>query len=366
MQILQIKISELPSYIESTEYKNSTILPITRARAISQFNNPDASPEDVALLIAINDRKEITGYIGILPGKAIVNGYEEKIFWNSGWWVDPEKGRNISMLLFYNMIGVCRNRILIADLTKHTTKILSYSGFFELPQTKKGIRGFFRFTFKTILPNKFPGLKKAYPAFALADAVLNSLFIPFFLYKKNKFKLSKNYSLVQVKDVDKECSDFIDSAQKDILHFRNSQEINWIIKNPWIRKGNKNNDAEAQLYYFTTIANNFNNVCLKISKNNTIVAVIFLNKRDDELKMPYFFCHMEEKEIVLKILIRYLLNNKAITFTTWHSDFVKYFSEHSIFLMKKEVYLQSAYSKDLSLFQEGFNLQDGDGDMAFT
>jgi hypothetical protein len=366
MKILEIKISELPSFIESPEFNNSKILPITRARAISQFNNPDASSEDTALLIAINDHSEITGYIGILPGKVINNGVEEKIFWNSGWWVDPEKGRNVSMLLFYKMVEVCRNRIVIADLTEHTTKILSYSGFFELPPAQKGIRAFLRFTTATILPNKFPFLKKVSGVLLIMDTVLNFLASPFLIYKQ-RCKLPGNYSLSVNNTIDTELSDFIDKAQKNTTHFRNARELEWILKYPWIRKGNKKSDSEAQRYYFSTVSQQFENIWLKIKKEGNLVACAFLTRRDNEYKMPYFFCLSDNKQVMFKIFIDYMNRNKAIAFTTWQKDFVEYLLKQSPFLIKKEVNMQSAYSKDLSqIFQNGFYLQDGDGDMAFT
>ncbi|MEJ6736632.1 MAG: hypothetical protein QNK84_06315, partial [Flavobacteriales bacterium] len=69
MTFREITIGELLEFIASDFYKNSTVIPISPQRAISQHHNPNSNPTDVALILALDKSENIIGFIGILPGK---------------------------------------------------------------------------------------------------------------------------------------------------------------------------------------------------------------------------------------------------------------------------------------------------------
>jgi hypothetical protein len=94
MKIREITVGELPDFVRSEEYALLKPKPITLSRALSQFKNPQARPEDVALVFA-SENHTLLAFAGILPHAA--KGSEELVFSNSGWWVHPELGRKLGL-----------------------------------------------------------------------------------------------------------------------------------------------------------------------------------------------------------------------------------------------------------------------------
>ena len=101
MLIKEIKICDLPGFLKSKEYSKLDIKPITELRALSQFNNPDADPDVVALICAINNN-ELLGFAGLLP--RYLNGENIRIFSNSCWWAHPQKGKGIAIPSVLNLL----------------------------------------------------------------------------------------------------------------------------------------------------------------------------------------------------------------------------------------------------------------------
>ena len=80
MKIRQIKVGELAQYLESDEYRRTTVIPITAQRAVSHIQNPRADVEDVALILAEEENGNVLGFIGLLPD-FIFQPEKKKVFW---------------------------------------------------------------------------------------------------------------------------------------------------------------------------------------------------------------------------------------------------------------------------------------------
>ena len=185
MQIREIKVGELLDFITSEEYQKLDIKPITELRAISQFHNPDADSDDIAIIYA-EKNNELLSFAGLLPKK--INGEDEKVFANSCWWASQTKGKGLAIPIFYQLLKRANNKLFIAESTPRAKSIIEKTGLFGEIKPHNGFRGFIRFYFATIIQKKYPGKSWISLPFILADFILNFLFLPVRGYFLSKFK----------------------------------------------------------------------------------------------------------------------------------------------------------------------------------
>jgi hypothetical protein len=369
MDLRQIKVCDLLTYIDSAEFINSQVIPITRHRAISQYHNPDAGPEDTALVLAYDKSNEVVGYIGILPEHININGRSEKIYTNSGWWVHPQKGRAAAMPLFYKMLDLCKDKMFFADLTPHTTQILLKTGLFEFPEPVIGFRGYLQYSFHTILPGKFKFFRYLRPVMELYDNFFNAIRGTGPGSRVKKLLSQSNIRVEEIYESDAESEKFIENHPSENITFRNKEALNWIIKYPWLRTGNEKTDQEARKYYFSTVAKEFNYHFRKVYRNNELMAVMLLTSRNRHFKVPYYFCQPADLSILPVVILKIITEKKALSLTTWQAELCAGLAKtgSGSFVHKKRISKQEAYSRGFpGLSLSSFRIQDGEGDMAFT
>lgn len=367
MDFRYIKIKELQDFLDSDIFRKSDVIPITSSRAISQLHNPDADKEDVALIFVEKD-SNILGYIGILPCILHIAGIKHKIYTNSGWWIHPQRGKKVAIPLFYKMLELYGSKLFFADLTPHTTQILSNIGIFRLPPSILGYRVFISFTFFTILARKVSALKQFNTFFKILDAITDS---PFLLYRKiwNFLHLVPQENSFKIMDeIDKEADHFIKLDIEKKSTFRDIASLHWICKYKWLI--NKENDRhnEASRYYFSTIANKFEYKFMKIYENNILSCILMISNKDGEVKIPYIFGCLSDTNLVLRILKRFLINSNINSLIVYNSLITKKLTvDKSPFLLLRVIEKQEAFSHELmNLLNNNISLQDGDGDMIFT
>ncbi|MEA3445574.1 MAG: hypothetical protein U9R19_12710, partial [Bacteroidota bacterium] len=187
MDYSEIKTKDLERFIQSAWFKNSPDLPVTTHRAISQVHNPRANPNDVCLILALNEQNKLLGYIGILPDNFADNSTH--FGWLSCWWVHPEKGSKVGFSLFLQALIVWEHRFVITDFTPQIKDIIEKTAMFNFAPAQFGIRGFMGFDLSTILPRKHKFFKKIKAVLKFADYALNNLNIFRTLLLKRKFSL---------------------------------------------------------------------------------------------------------------------------------------------------------------------------------
>lgn len=143
--------------------------------------------------------------------------------------------------------------------------------------------------------------------------------------------------------------------------------MNWLINNPWILSASKIDDFNKR-YYFSAIDKSFNFIPLKIkNKKNEIIAFIIFAKRNNSLKMP--FCYYEEthKNDLVQIINFYIRKLNISTFTCFQDEIVSLLRENNTYsIYKKSIRRKYLISKSFTFNEQNFNIQDGDGDCAFT
>jgi len=362
MRFEEYTLSELVHYTLTDRYEQSTVVPITRHRARSQVKNPRANSEDIVLIIAYNDKDEIIGYIGALPDW-ISGDMHKKMAWNSCWWVDPVKGREAAMPLFYRFLDRWDSKVMFSELTPQTFQIVSRIEFFE-SNIIKGCRGYLRLPLSEILPakkNVFRSIRWLLCAF---DTVFN-----LFWEIRLKIWASVNKKVMKyqfVGSIDDETTRLINQSIQNELLKRGEEELIWIRDHPWLIEGRP--DTYAGRYHFASHARHFLHQWVKIKSGDDLRAFLVITLRDGHLKVPYLYCTPGSLPGILNFLLHYMITNKVLYISIYRSDFADCIMESKTPMWyKKRIPRYTAVSKNLSGFLPGnYFLQDGDGDCVFT
>jgi hypothetical protein len=365
MHIEEISIGQLAEFVYSQKFKQFNELPITVHRALSQTKNPRVSKNDIVLIIAYNDNNEILGYVGALPD--LING-TKKVAWNSCWYANTALNKTIALPLFLQFMKNWRGKILMQDLTVHTGKIIRKLPYFSFVKQMKGVRLFFRFYLTDFLCNKYPVFRNIRIFLIISDLFLNSITI----IRSSLWKLfnpyPKSISIVESGQIDKQLEIFIRQKNREELCRRGKKELEWILNNPWVVKKTKANEDLLTRYYFSSVASSFSYIGLKFSKKEELLSFMMLKERDGHYEIPYCYFDEKDKTIVFLTLMHYLIKKDARSFTYFNvkmSDFHRIISSPYVFY--KKLYRELMVSKELLPFiNEKHEIQDGDGDVAFT
>ncbi len=349
MKFQTVKNGEIISFIDRCKRSKDTILPLSSLRAQSLANNPRASDDDVILVLAYKD-EDLIGFVGFLPD-SLRDNEVDKFAWNSGWWVDEQKGKNIAIPLLLYGIQQWNGRVGFIDLPKHTYNILNRLGLIEEFGESVGLK----FILRPYLPTR--------SKFACLNLLMD--FLPQ-LGRICSVNKNSDLKLTQTNDINPEMETFISSVQVSSFQ-RGKEEFEWIRQWPWIT--NKNTLAEEQeVYPFSIITSSYHLRSFCIKKASQIIAVVFLKERDGHYSIPYLFLKPEDLEMILEVLVNYVNSEKGKSLYV-HQKSMKMILRQKIFRMVpcKNKFQRVAFTKSfVAEFGKEIIWQDGDGDVIFT
>jgi len=353
----------LPDFVSGNIWQNLSPKPITALRATSQFRNPRANPEDVALIIAHEDN-QLIALVGLLPD--YINGNQElPVFSNTCWWVDQKKGKQLAIPLFLKAFSACNQRMFMTDCTPHTISILQKTNWFNFPDTPYGIRGFLKFNLHEIIPQKIKTGAQIKHLLKIADSILNFLRLPYLSFCKLRFS-GKQITTTVVSKIDDELLQFIHTHNKNEFIRRSGVELEWILKFPWITA--TPNTTELYSYPFSRHVKSFEQYLIKVSAHHEILGLMMISIRDGHMKVPYaYFENVNAAEMLLAIYQQALQKN-ITTLTIFDQNLTsKMQTEKHPFIFRKKISRLIAISKSLDqFFLKDTRFQDGDGDVVFT
>ena len=365
MEIKVLTNSELIKFVESNVFSQLVDVPITPLRAISQYHNPKAKPDDPVLIIAFNEDQEVIAYVGCLPDQLAL-APEEKICWNSCWWTHPEKGKGASMPVFYKALQLWNAKMLFDGLPARSEAILRSLKFVHFEKII-GLRGFLRSKFHQIILNRKPELKPFQVLFKFFDGGINLLLTPRFYLWKKRLEQSK-LIIERIERVHSEVDQFIQQQSRKQLIQRTANDLNWILDNPWLDQEKNKNAVFQKRYFFSAHTERFESHLFKIKNGDQLVAFVFLSDRDGTITLPYFYCLSDHVESVSKIILHQLLLLKATTFLCYQTQLVPYFQKDTNpFFYAKKMSKTVGIPDALKIyFDQTPMIQDGDGDVVFT
>ncbi len=369
MKFLEIYIRDFLAFIESEEYKHFKKIPITRERAVSQYQNPNADAQDVGLIIALNDNNEMMGYIGILPDKIHLKNHIEKFYWNTCWWVDPLVGKKAAMPLFYRMLKITGMRQIFFELTPKTAAVIDKLPYFSVV-LRSGTRLFFRSYLGEIFSQKNK-VKSIAPVFKVVDALWNIMWCPLRSFVENNGEHTFKGQYEVISDIDEEVGGFIQQKSQKQLIRRGRAELNWIMHYPWLIAENENKSLEFQKrkYYFSHRVKSFRHYLVKLYlPEKKMIAFLIMNERNDHFSIPYLFCEPEKIKIAVNFIRYFLMKKKAKSFYTFNNqvlNVVEKWRLPHIFKLKLTKYMGFPANDKYKELKHAY-YQDGDGDVVFT
>lgn len=370
-----ITVGQLTAFIESPQYLQSEVVPISPQRAHSQAHNPQAAPDDIALILAYDEKNILCGYLGILPDMV----QNQKVAWLSCIWVDNRvRGQGIAKKLVVAAEKAYPNRLLLTQFTPAAHQLYIKLNLFADFARPEGLRCYLRADLQTILPNKKPFLRYFRPFLATFDTVANTILSPFSYFKQRRNQQQlQNIKIKYHTYLPPHISQYIkyfDIKDFDIKDFaENEGRLSWIYNYPWLLSAPLPDD-NSQKYHFSSVEKSFACVMVELSEKNEAgqdktIAFFMLNHRKNLLKIPYLYANPAAAPNVLAFISQYMQKEKLATFLCFQPALLAALKAQNFgfFSQKKQRHHYMASKELLTLVDYNqIHWQDGAGDAAFT
>ncbi|MDX2249945.1 MAG: GNAT family N-acetyltransferase [Bacteroidia bacterium] len=364
MDFRELTPAGLEAFITSEEYRQMLVIPISPQRAISHIHNPRVDADDMILLLAYEEEK-LVGYLGVLADRLYVRGQARKAGWLSCMWVDPEqRGKGIAKQLLSQVLDAWGQRILVTEFTQAAKGLYDFSGAFDDLKKAVGVRAYMRFPLGDVLPRKKPFLKYFKPVFDLTDNILNAVVAVGLGFWQ--FKPQLDWEVIH--EIDESLGVFIEARQEKQLMRRSAEDINWMIKYPWLL-GGVGEDRISRRYHFSAVEKKFEVINLRlVNKNGETIGYIMFTVRGLNLKIPYLYMEKGLEGQVAKLIFRFMKEKKLRVLTVFHPDMVNYIRSHrNPFLHIRKAHRHYIISKIFGPVEtDEVEIQDGDADCGFT
>lgn len=360
MEIREVKIGELVSFVHSNEFERLSPKPITVLRAVSQFHNPDADPAQTAL-IYVTDGNNLLGFAGLLPRK--INHSGVPVFSNTCWWVHPEKGRGLAVPLILKILEKSASSLYLAESTPQLKAILEKTGPFEYFKTVSGVRGFLRFYTTGIFANRYPKLAKLSFLFVWMDSTLNFLAQPY-RFLALKILGNNNLEIETTQTIGPKLESFINEHSSTDFIRKTPDSFYWFRDFPWVGVSG----GKTVNYPFTLEVNSYTLEYYTFKFKGEIKAFAAISNRDNLARVPYIYFDKDCMPEVVKAILWIILRKRYDSLLVFQPDLAGFINTHRMpFLFRKKMEKIIGATKPVyRYFLQNPTIQDGDGDVIFT
>lgn len=359
-RIRAISFSGIVDYISDPAWKTASVLPITPERALSQQKNPNVNPEDTCLWVAEDDEGDVIGFAGSLPGYDVCN--DTRMGWNTCWWVNPERGREVAMPLLYTFLQHWDQRVAFADMTSHTHSIIEQLDFCHTREEKLGLF-YLRLPAEKIIRRLGRTGKILSPLVKLSSFLVNKTA----RYRLNSLTRKSDEDLtISIAQIDEDIFSFIKEHRQHDFVCRTLEEYRWMEQYPWLIS-QADTSSPAGNYPFSHRVESYLQLWLVSCRKGVIVSVMHLSLRDGVLKVLSYFG--DSSRDALEALCRYSLGNEDVKILIFsHPDLMEH---HEVVRgLSLRVSMRPRWvgvsRKILDYFPESMVIQLGDGDSSFT
>lgn len=359
----QITVGELEAFVQSEAFRALDELPISVQRGISHARNTRANPADIALFLALTNH-QVSAYLGVLPDDLRISD-NQKIHcgWLSCLWVSPSlRGQGVAQKLLSQALEAYDGNIQMTEFTPEAEKLYQKLGY-ELLAEKQGVRCYLRPNFSQWFSERKPNQATFFRFTDVLLGGLNDLRLKFTFSKRESF-FEKTMTL------DEECKVFLEHRKSSELYQRTFQELYWILRFPWVTVAPKK-DEMASKYHFTSVAKDFECYMVKLrDANQQITGLLMVTQRDGTLKIPYIWTPGGDITQVAKAIERLALDSNTDRVVVYQQSLAQYWLERKgLFFAVRPTERKYMASPKLAAMLpkiESNQIQDGDGDAAFT
>jgi GNAT superfamily N-acetyltransferase len=241
-------------------------IPITKHRAAAMTHNPNADPNDVALLLAKEGDRNV-GFFGVMPVMLQHEGKLHKVHWLTTWGVAPEYlGKGLGSRLMEEALALDVDLAIVGS--KPARRVSAKYGFVETPplhysEIHFGLAGRYnplslllRFVRKLLsFVSLRIDIREAEAAVArFFDAIFSAILRPM-LYAQIERKLGKDTHTVRVEPVG-QVKPLTKPAANATSFYRSADVVNWMLAHPWVVRPGKS-ASERMKYGFTDARKDF-------------------------------------------------------------------------------------------------------------
>ncbi len=370
MRYLTVKASELTGFAEQRAATDTPVLPITPWRAKSQAANPCVQPDDILLIVAMDNQDEVAGYIGMLPTD-FSGVLKERVFWNSCWWVTERAGAAVSMTLFSMFLKHAGRRVVFSDMTDRTARIIAGMGGFVVARREGVVLRIRSACHQRIMHRglRVPVLKlAAYTGiFRLADLLLNGFSANPAIRTPGQEKGSCKVTVCR--KMEAQHAAFIRANRASGFSVPGEREFDWWCDAPWLVRSGRETERIARRYYFSALAGRNELRLLEVEQDGELMGLAIVSNRDGVVKPHYLFQTPGAGSLFYGALVQHLIAEKGVhTIITFHPGLTAYIKQGHIAGGKiKEQSRHTGYAEALAGSTGAvFEFQDGDGDYIFT
>ena len=291
--------------LDSNEYWNKDILPITKQRALSYMHNPRAEANDVLLIVAY-EIDQVISYIGIIPDEIIIDNKENKIGIVSSWWVDPIKAKTgIGAILLLKAFNYYNNQIFVGPFSDQAGMI--YKKLKNINQLK--LSHAYEFKNNYYLKINDSRIKQIVPKVIISSLTFcMNIFLRFIQNRwlKNNLVIRNRLLCIEQDYIDNASQIFIEENSKNDLFKRDKEYFEWLINYPWVLEL-KTVSQIRNKYFFSNDDKKFKISILKIIHNNIIIGIIIIQQRNERLTLPYAYINNKYiKDVMTQIVVHFL------------------------------------------------------------
>ncbi len=287
IKIKKIKLKQLAEFARSClrDPAFAEVAPISILRAKSQSKNPQAEPDDLALLVALHADRCV-GYHGLLPGLIKNEDSVSKIYWLVTFYLAAAfRGQGYGKRLVTEIQNT-KVDLVTTGITAAAAGVYRSEGFRQLGELP----------YYQLRPEN--------------SAVLTSAL-------QNLQSIAKQFTAKPVNQLAQKSA--IPAARREsIIAFqRDLQTINWMIGNPWVisRQAAR---PDVNQYYFSRVRDRFEFVALEIfaadgiARKGYLVLSISRNKNRTTIKMlDYYFHDSNDLLIAAYLALKYAKEYRA-------------------------------------------------------
>jgi hypothetical protein len=367
MEIKTFTVADLKTALESEDFWLTKTLPITKHRALSYSRNPRAEDDDSVLLVAYQDNR-VVGYLGILPDKIFVNDAVYKLGWLTSWWVDPSCATaGAGAILLYKALNAYDQFVGVSGSSRAARKALHASQKFVALPPLQGLDIRLRLNVTRDILRRLPTLRIFRVLFKIFDELMDEVVNLRHFFWQQRNNLCQRLTFEYISAIDEETDHFIQQHHQHDLTRKEKSDLNWIMNNPWILSAPLK-DTASKKYYFSSRADRFSYLGVKVFENpNEMIGFFLLKVRDDRMSVMYAYFESRHATSIIAAVFHHALVMKVSILGLYDEQLVAGFSDlgcpcWSAKKNSREFSLSKAFA-DIPLAD--CRLQGGDGDLAF-
>jgi GNAT superfamily N-acetyltransferase len=360
LEIKKIRLNELEEFVNSEEFQQLEVVPVTPARVKSYIENPRANPNDVVLYLGFIEKKLIA--FRSLFADEIISGTEIIRFgWCSGNWVHPDfRRKGFSEKLLQEAFNDWDGKLMFTNYAGESEKLYLKTGWFFPIHQFEGVRAYLFPKTRKLIPtsNKNGFFRLFFSQIDFFIAVISSVRLLFYSPKdKHEIRLET------LEFPDEQCFRFIEENTSDFLFSRNESELKWIFNFPWISITDRSFIVK---YPFSSFSENFYYRTVKIFENNTFAGFFIFSVREGHLKTLYFFIEGSYENEIATFLKTYCKTYKIERVTVYNTQVANQIIKRKFPFLQAKKFGQKIYSTFEIENIQTKKFQDGDGDLFFT